>query len=295
MPTTDQPLAAVPPRLGAGREPRALDDDQGAAVGRRPVAARPAARTARRPVGQYGSAERRRGRRPRRSRSGPGSSCGRRAGRGRPACRDRGAVAARRPRTGASTWRTPSERERPEVRPVGDAVRREPVVAPVPREEGDPAAGDLADDDRVGRRSVRRLDHDLLGVVEERVEPGAAQHPDLGGGVWSSCRLRLAAPPGIPSRSSTAHCGRRASLCPHQSGARGQARRVQLCGQAAEDEPPVVGAGEVEPLVLLTPLSLARGWRPCRRSPTSRSSRSSRSSRRTSRPWRQTCRSPRNP
>src|SRR5947209_2199617 len=33
-----------------------------------------------------------------------------------------------------------------------------------------------------GRRlSVRRVDVDLLDVVEERVEPGAAEHPDLGG------------------------------------------------------------------------------------------------------------------
>lgn len=45
--------------------------------------------------------------------------------------------------------------------------------------EGDVSVLDLPDDDRRRRFSVRSVDLDLLGVVEERVEPRAAEDADL--------------------------------------------------------------------------------------------------------------------
>jgi hypothetical protein len=46
-------------------------------------------------------------------------------------------------------------------------VRRELVLAPVARDEGDALATDVADDGRRRRRPVRRLDLDLFGAFEE--------------------------------------------------------------------------------------------------------------------------------
>ena len=60
--------------------------------------------------------------------------------------------------------------QRPHVRAVRHLVRREVVVRPVARQEGDGTALDGADRDRGGRLAVRGVDLDLLGVVEERVE-----------------------------------------------------------------------------------------------------------------------------
>jgi hypothetical protein len=60
-------------------------------------------------------------------------------------------------------------------------VRRELVLEPVAWDEGDRPATDLADDRRRRGRPVRRLDLDGLGRLEEGVEPGAAEDPDLGG------------------------------------------------------------------------------------------------------------------
>ena len=68
----------------------------------------------------------------------------------------------------------------PRVRAVGDGVRREVVVRAVPRHEGDPPTGHLADRDRRRRVAVRRLDHVLGRVGEERVEAGAADDGDVG-------------------------------------------------------------------------------------------------------------------
>ena len=88
--------------------------------------------------------------------------------------------------------------ERPEVRAVGDLVRRVLVAC-------DRAAGgtrrarplDLADDERRRRLAVRRVDLDLFDVVEERVEPRAPEYAD-----------RRATPPCVSSstrrRSSSA-------------------------------------------------------------------------------------------
>jgi hypothetical protein len=53
------------------------------------------------------------------------------------------------------------------------------VVAAVAGDEGDAAAADLAEHERVARRAVRRLDDDLARVVEEGVEPGAADDADV--------------------------------------------------------------------------------------------------------------------
>jgi hypothetical protein len=68
--------------------------------------------------------------------------------------------------------------QRPQVRAKRDAVRRELVAAPVPRQERDALPADVADHDRGRRLSVRGLDLHLLGVVEQRGEPTAAEDPD---------------------------------------------------------------------------------------------------------------------
>jgi hypothetical protein len=52
----------------------------------------------------------------------------------------------------------------------------------VSRQERDPSPTDVADRDRGRRRPVRRVEVDLLDVVEERGEPGAAEDADLGRG-----------------------------------------------------------------------------------------------------------------
>jgi hypothetical protein len=54
------------------------------------------------------------------------------------------------------------------------------VAEPVAGQERDPPACDLAEGDRGGRRAVGRLEGDLLDVVEQRVEAGAAVDPDVG-------------------------------------------------------------------------------------------------------------------
>ena len=54
------------------------------------------------------------------------------------------------------------------------------VFLPVPGEERDPASSDLAEGDGTGRLPVRRLDGPFLDALEQRVEPGAAEDPDLG-------------------------------------------------------------------------------------------------------------------
>jgi hypothetical protein len=54
------------------------------------------------------------------------------------------------------------------------------VVAPVAGEEGDPAACHLPDRDRRRGRPERRVDDDLLDVVEQRVEARAPVDADVG-------------------------------------------------------------------------------------------------------------------
>jgi hypothetical protein len=56
------------------------------------------------------------------------------------------------------------------------------VLSPVSGKECDRDAADVSDMDRRGRIPVRRLDGDLLHVVEEGVEAGASEDPDAGGG-----------------------------------------------------------------------------------------------------------------
>lgn len=53
------------------------------------------------------------------------------------------------------------------------------MAAAVSRDERDPAALDLTDVQRGGRGAVRRVDLDLLDVVEEGVEAGAAEDADV--------------------------------------------------------------------------------------------------------------------
>lgn len=58
---------------------------------------------------------------------------------------------------------------------------REFVVDAVAGKERHPAALDVADGDSRRRRAVRRVDGDFDDVVEELVEPGAAEDPDRDG------------------------------------------------------------------------------------------------------------------
>ena len=161
MPTTDQPCAAchrdsarvekrgpsittsVPPSTGSQSRPRA------------------AVSAAARPAGQYGSAKRHvhdvrhravRERQPVEVGLRRGPSYGRPAGPGTSSVP--GPYSGRRPPTahGPSTWRTPDRAQGPQVGAVVDAVRRQMVAAAVPGQEGDPAAGDLAEEQGVAGR-----------------------------------------------------------------------------------------------------------------------------------------------
>ena len=67
------------------------------------------------------------------------------------------------------------------------------MVLPVPGEEGDTAALHEADDDVATRLPEGRPDGHPLGVVEEPVEPGAADDAVVGGGEGSGHPRRLAA------------------------------------------------------------------------------------------------------
>jgi hypothetical protein len=58
-------------------------------------------------------------------------------------------------------------------------MRREPVVAAVPRQERHPAAGDLADEHGLARVAVRGLDLHLFVGGEKLVKAGTADDPDV--------------------------------------------------------------------------------------------------------------------
>ena len=137
-------LGGVPLRLGPGGEPRALDDHERP---RRPPAPSPPlggqSATAR-PAGQYGSANGTCTRalvvvrlRPAR---GPVHELVRHHQRARTVGRGQ-----RADRAGREDLADADRAQRPQVRPVGDPVRREPVVAAVPGQERHPAPGDLAE------------------------------------------------------------------------------------------------------------------------------------------------------
>ena len=68
----------------------------------------------------------------------------------------------------------------PEVGPVVDPVRGEPVVAPVTGDEGDAAALEVADHDVVAGVAERGGHPHALGVVEELIEAGPADDADVG-------------------------------------------------------------------------------------------------------------------
>jgi hypothetical protein len=53
------------------------------------------------------------------------------------------------------------------------------VVPAVPGQERHPAAGHLADGDRVARRAERRVDRDLFGVFAELVKARTADNGDF--------------------------------------------------------------------------------------------------------------------
>jgi hypothetical protein len=57
-------------------------------------------------------------------------------------------------------------------------VRRELVLAPVPRQERHPDPAHVADRDGCRRRAVRRVDGELLDRLHERVEARPTEHAD---------------------------------------------------------------------------------------------------------------------
>jgi hypothetical protein len=61
------------------------------------------------------------------------------------------------------------------------------VVLAVPGQESHPAAGHLADGNRLARLAERRIDLDYFGVGEELVEPGTPDDPDVRDGRHSRC------------------------------------------------------------------------------------------------------------
>src|ERR1041385_4004684 len=99
---------------------------------------------------------------------------------------------------------------RPDVRAVRDLVRRQLVLWPVARQERDPLAADLADHERPGRLPVRGVELDLLDVLEERVEAGAPEDPDLGRHAARETNGRRSAAPwrGSPGAYRDAATGR---------------------------------------------------------------------------------------
>jgi hypothetical protein len=64
-------------------------------------------------------------------------------------------------------------------------VRRQPVTDAVARQEGYPTPVDASDRDRSRRSAPGRLHLELLYIVEECVEPGSAEHADIGARSWS--------------------------------------------------------------------------------------------------------------
>src|SRR5439155_9212471 len=59
-------------------------------------------------------------------------------------------------------------------------MRRELVVLPVSGDERHASSADRSHRDRGRRLPVWRVDYDLFGIVEKRVEPGTAEDADLG-------------------------------------------------------------------------------------------------------------------
>ena len=139
---------------------------------------------------------------------------------------------------------------RPDVGPVGDAVRRELVPASVAREERDPAIADGADRDRSGRRAVRGVERDRLDVVEEGVEARAAEDADVGAGhgsVAGAARARRRRrrsrrreevdedDDGVAMTTSACGCGRRGSGCGRRSPSSNPSRRCSTTRTVADD------------------------------------------------------------
>src|SRR5829696_8458392 len=67
---------------------------------------------------------------------------------------------------------------RPDVGAERDAVGRELVGPAMPGNERHALAADVSDSNRGRGLPVRRVDLELLNVIEERVEPGPAEDPD---------------------------------------------------------------------------------------------------------------------
>jgi len=93
---------------------------------------------------------------------------------------------------GGGKNRVAAERlEPPDVRPVVDFARGEPVPAPVPREEGDGDPGQGAREEGVGRRAERGVDGFLRDPVDrgEVVDAASADESDAPGQTRASSRL----------------------------------------------------------------------------------------------------------
>jgi hypothetical protein len=71
-------------------------------------------------------------------------------------------------------------------------MRREAVIAAMPRQERDALARELANDQRIARPSEGRLNRHLVGNVKELIEPGTADNADL-------CQVAHAA--NVPARA----------------------------------------------------------------------------------------------
>jgi hypothetical protein len=61
------------------------------------------------------------------------------------------------------------------------------VVFAVPGQERHPAAGHLADGNRLARLAERRINLDYFGIGEELVEPGAPDDPEVRDGRHGGC------------------------------------------------------------------------------------------------------------
>jgi len=87
--------------------------------------------------------------------------------------------AQRAGRTRQDHIRRPEVSHGPHVGAVVDPVWRDVVRRTVSGHEAHPSAIDLADHYRPGGTAVRRVDRDFSGVIQQVVEPAAAEYRDL--------------------------------------------------------------------------------------------------------------------
>ena len=177
--TTCHAHRGEPGRLGPGREARARDHDHRAAVAHVDALRAAGPHDQRRAAtGSTGRRRRRDGRRDRRRTCRRGRWCGRRTGR-RPRTSPGGTSRSSEPAAHGPIRRcTPISRIAQTLARYGMACGGRWWLRPCRGRNATRVPPTSPMNEPVGRRAVRRVDRDLLDVVEERVEAGAAEDAD---------------------------------------------------------------------------------------------------------------------